>query len=140
MAEKQKIGWIGMGKMGVPMSQNLIKKGYTVTVYNRTKDKTKALADAGAKVADSIKALASGADVVISMISDDPVLEAISYGPGGAFEGLKSGGVFIDMSTVSPVASARVADAATTVTAVLERVQAPQTGKWTCRILDWRVN
>ena len=53
MADKQKIGWIGLGKMGVPMSQNLIKKGYSVTVYNRTKDKTKALADAGAKVADS---------------------------------------------------------------------------------------
>jgi 3-hydroxyisobutyrate dehydrogenase-like beta-hydroxyacid dehydrogenase len=46
------------------------------------------------------------------MISDDPALEALSYGPGGAFEGLKSGATFIDMSTVSPVASARVADAA----------------------------
>jgi 3-hydroxyisobutyrate dehydrogenase-like beta-hydroxyacid dehydrogenase len=112
MADKQKIGWIGLGKMGVPMSQNLIKKGYTVTAYNRTKDKGKALADAGAKVVDSAKAAASGADVVISMISDDPVLEAISYGPNGAFEGLKSGATFIDMSTVSPVASARVADAA----------------------------
>ncbi|MEW6665356.1 MAG: NAD(P)-dependent oxidoreductase [Thermodesulfobacteriota bacterium] len=112
MADKQKIGWIGLGKMGVPMSQNLVKKGYSVTVYNRTKEKTKALADAGAKVADSPKAVASAADVIISMISDDPVLEAISYGPGGAFEGMKSGGIFIDMSTVSPVASARVAEKA----------------------------
>ena len=112
MADKQKIGWIGLGKMGVPMSQNLIKKGYTLTVYNRTKDKTKALADAGAKVVDSPKAAASGADVIISMISDDPALEAISYGPNGAFEGAKSGAIFIDMSTVSPVASAKVADAA----------------------------
>jgi 3-hydroxyisobutyrate dehydrogenase-like beta-hydroxyacid dehydrogenase len=112
MAEKQKIGWIGLGKMGVPMSQNLIKKGYTVTVYNRTKEKSKALADQGAKVADSPKAAAAGADVIISMISDDPVLEAISYGHDGAFAGAKSGAVFIDMSTVSPVASARVAEAA----------------------------
>lgn len=112
MADKQKIGWIGLGKMGVPMSQNLVKKGYSLTVYNRTKDKTKALADVGAKVADSPKAAASGADVVISMISDDPVLEAISYGPNGAFEGAKSGSIFIDMSTVSPDASARVAEAA----------------------------
>jgi 3-hydroxyisobutyrate dehydrogenase len=86
--------------MGVPMSQNLIKKGYTLTVYNRTKDKTKALADAGAKVVDSPKAAASGADVIISMISDDPALEAISYGPNGAFDGAKSA-IFIDMSTVS---------------------------------------
>jgi 3-hydroxyisobutyrate dehydrogenase-like beta-hydroxyacid dehydrogenase len=111
MAEKQKIGWIGLGKMGVPMSQNLLKKGYSVTVYNRSKEKTKALADAGAKVADTPKAAASGADVIISMISDDPVLEAVSYGPNGAFEGAKSGAVFIDMSTVSPGASARVAEA-----------------------------
>lgn len=111
MAEKQKIGWIGLGKMGVPMSQNLLKKGYSVTVYNRTKDKTKALADQGAKVADTPKAAAAGADVIISMISDDPVLEAVSYAPNGAFEGAKSGAVFIDMSTVSPEASARVAEA-----------------------------
>ncbi len=112
MADKQKIGFIGLGKMGVPMSQNLIKKGYTLTVYNRTKDKAKALADAGAKVVDSPKAAASGAEVIISMISDDAALEAISYGPNGAFEGAKSGAVFIDMSTVSPVSSARVAEAA----------------------------
>jgi 3-hydroxyisobutyrate dehydrogenase-like beta-hydroxyacid dehydrogenase len=108
MAEKQKIGWIGLGKMGVPMATNLVKKGYTVTVYNRTKGKTKALADQGAKVVGSPKEAAAGADVFISMVSDDPALEGISYGPNGAFEGAKSGAVFIDMSTVSPVASARV--------------------------------
>jgi len=109
MADKQKIGWIGLGKMGIPMSQNLLKAGYPLTVYNRTKEKTKELAGAGAKVADSIKTLAAGVDVVISMISDDPVLEAVSKGEGGAFEGAKSGNIFIDMSTVSPAASARVA-------------------------------
>lgn len=108
MADKQKIAWIGLGKMGVPMSTNLVKKGYGVTVYNRTKDKAKALAEQGAKVAGSPKEAAAGADVMISMISDDPALEAVSYGPNGAFEGAKSGAVFIDMSTVSPVASARV--------------------------------
>ncbi len=112
MAGKEKIGWIGLGKMGVPMSKNLVKKGYTVTVYNRTKDKTKELAAEGAKVADTPKALAADADVIISMISDDPVLEAISTGPNGAFEGAKAGTIFIDMSTVSPVASGRVAAAA----------------------------
>jgi 3-hydroxyisobutyrate dehydrogenase-like beta-hydroxyacid dehydrogenase len=112
MADKQKIAWIGLGKMGVPMSQNLVKKGYSVTVYNRTPDKAKPLADVGAKVAGSAKEAAAGADVIISMISDDPVLEAVSYGPGGAFEGAKSGAVYIDMSTVSPAASARVDAAA----------------------------
>jgi len=107
MAENLKIAWIGLGKMGVPMAQNLIKKGYTVTAYNRTK---KALE--GATIADTPKAAATGADVIISMISDDPVLEAISYGPNGAFEGAKQGAIFIDMSTVSPGSSARVDEAA----------------------------
>jgi 3-hydroxyisobutyrate dehydrogenase-like beta-hydroxyacid dehydrogenase len=112
MSAKQKIGWIGLGKMGIPMSQNLLKADYPVTVYNRTKEKTKALADAGAQVADAPKALAADADVIISMISDDPVLEAVSTGADGTFAGAKSGAIFIDMSTVSPAASARVAAAA----------------------------
>ncbi len=112
MGEKQKIGWIGLGKMGIPMSKNLVKKGYLVTVYNRTKEKTNELAAEGAKVADSPKALAADSEVILSMISDDPALEAISFGKDGAFEGAKSGTIFIDMSTVSPISSARVAEAA----------------------------
>ena len=75
-------------------------------VYNRTKGKTKELADQGAQVADSPKAVAAGADVIISMISDNPALEAVSIGPEGAFETAKSGTIYIDMSTVSPVVSA----------------------------------
>jgi 3-hydroxyisobutyrate dehydrogenase-like beta-hydroxyacid dehydrogenase len=113
MSEKQKIGWIGLGKMGIPMSKNLVKKGYSVTVYNRTKEKTKELAAEGAKVADSPKSLAANVDVIISMISDDAVLEAVSIGKDGAFEGAKSGAIYIDMSTVSPVSSAKVAEVAT---------------------------
>jgi len=112
MSEKQKIGWIGLGKMGVPMSKNLIKKGYPLTVYNRTKEKTKELASEGAKVADSPKELASVSDVVISMISDDPALEEVSIGKNGVFEGAKPGLIYIDMSTVSPVSSGKVAEAA----------------------------
>ncbi|RLB32015.1 MAG: NAD(P)-dependent oxidoreductase [Deltaproteobacteria bacterium] len=109
MGDKLKIGWIGLGKMGIPMSTNLVKAGYPLKVYNRTKEKTKELADQGAEVADSPKAAAEGQDVVVSMISDDSALEAVSIGPGGAFEGAKSGTIFVDMSTVSPGASARVA-------------------------------
>ena len=110
MADKLKVGWVGLGKMGIPMSKNLVKAGYPVTVYNRTKAKTKQVE--GAQVADSPKAAAAGMDVIISMISDDTALEAISFGPGGAFEGAKSGAVYIDMSTVSPASSACVAEAA----------------------------
>ena len=126
MANKQKIGWIGLGKMGDPMSKNLIKAGYPVTVWNRTAGKTTALAEAGAQVADSIKDMVAESDVIISMISDDPVLEAVSIGAGGAFEAAKKGAIFIDMSTVSPVASARVAEGAEN--AGLQYLRAPVSG------------
>jgi 3-hydroxyisobutyrate dehydrogenase-like beta-hydroxyacid dehydrogenase len=112
MSEKQRVGWVGLGKMGIPMSKNLLKKGYPVTVYNRTKQKTRELAAEGAKVEDSPKALAANSDVIISMISDDPALEEVSIGKNGAFEGAKTRAIYIDMSTVSPVASARVAEVA----------------------------
>jgi 3-hydroxyisobutyrate dehydrogenase-like beta-hydroxyacid dehydrogenase len=112
VADKQRIGWIGLGKMGIPMSKNLMKKGYSVAVYNRTKDKTREFAAEGVKVVDSPKALAGDAQVIISMISDDPVLETVSIGPDGAFATAKAGTIYIDMSTVSPLASARVAEVA----------------------------
>lgn len=112
MADKQKIGWIGLGKMGDPMSLNLLKAGYPVTVWNRSKEKAQPLADAGATVADSIAGLVKESDVVISMISEDQALETISMGDGGIFGAAKEGTIYIDMSTVSPEASARVAAAA----------------------------
>jgi len=109
MADKQKIGWIGLGKMGDPMSQNLLKAGYQVTVWNRSQEKAKAVVDAGATLVGSIADVAKQCDVVISMISDDPALESVS---AGVFEAAAKGTIYIDMSTVSPVASARVAAAA----------------------------
>ncbi|MBW2065270.1 MAG: NAD(P)-dependent oxidoreductase [Deltaproteobacteria bacterium] len=112
MAERLKIGWIGLGKMGIPMSTNLIKAGFPVTVYNRTKEKTKELVDQGAEVADSPKTLAEGKDVVISMIADDGALEAVSYASEGAFQNAAPGLIYVDMSTVSPDASAKVAEEA----------------------------
>jgi 3-hydroxyisobutyrate dehydrogenase-like beta-hydroxyacid dehydrogenase len=112
MAAKPEIGWIGLGKMGIPMSKNLIKAGYALTVYNRTKAKTKDLAGQGAGVADSPKELTAAVDIIISMVSDDPALESLSIGPDGAFREARAGAIYIDMSTVSPEASARVADEA----------------------------
>lgn len=112
MDEKPKIGFIGLGKMGNPMSKNLIKVGYALSVYDIIEEKVRELAEQGAHVGDSLKALAAGVDVIISMIPDDRVLEAVSFGPEGAFEGAKAGAIYIDMSTVSPVASARVAEVA----------------------------
>lgn len=112
MTENAKIGWIGLGKMGDPMSRNLLKAGYPVAVYNRTQEKADALAAEGATVANNMAALGSASDVVISMISDDAVLKAVSFDAGGCFEGMSAGSIFIDMSTVSPALSAQVAKAA----------------------------
>lgn len=104
----KKIGWIGVGTMGKPMSMRLVDAGYEVTVYNRTPEKTKEVAAKGAKVAQSIPELAAANEVVFSMIADSPALEEV-----GALvtQSAKPGTVFIDMSTVSPEASARVGQA-----------------------------
>jgi 3-hydroxyisobutyrate dehydrogenase len=108
----QSVGWIGLGKMGDPMARNLVKAGMPLTVYNRTRERTSGLEAEGAAVADSPQALAGAVDVVISMVSDDHGLEAVSFGPDGTFAAMAPGAVFIDMSTVSPALSARVAEAA----------------------------
>ena len=116
MVEKLKIGWIGLGKMGNPISRNLLKAGYPLTVYDVVQSATAELAREGAKPADSSKAVASDTDVVISMIPDDHALEEVSMGSKGVFEGAKPGCIYIDMSTVSPVLSARVGEAAEAIT------------------------
>lgn len=112
ISDDQKIGWIGLGKMGIPMSKNLLKADYVLIVNDLIEERMKQLADQGAQVADRPKALAGDFDVIISMISDDPALEAVAIGPDGAFETAKPGTIFIDMSTVSPAVSARVAGVA----------------------------
>jgi len=80
MAEKEKIGFVGLGKMGNPMVKRLIEKGYAVTVYDRIKERAKELTAAGALVADSSKAVAISADEMITMIPDDPAIEAVALG------------------------------------------------------------
>jgi 2-hydroxy-3-oxopropionate reductase len=96
------IGFIGLGIMGQPMARNLLKAGYTVSVYNRTKARARPLEADGARVAASARECASGSDVVITIVTDSPDVEAVLFGPDGAVEGAKEGAVFIDMSTISP--------------------------------------
>lgn len=111
MSDKPTVGWIGLGKMGIPMAQNLVKSGQPLVVFNRTSDKAKPLADQGAKVASSMRNLAGQSAIIISMISDDAALESVATGPDGILHDAKRGSIFVDMSTVSPAASARVAAA-----------------------------
>lgn len=106
-----RIGWIGVGAMGAPMCANLLKAGHRVSVYDRQPARAGALRAAGAHCADSLRELAGGADVLFSMIFDDAGLRDIVTGAEGLARHARAGSVFVDMSTVSPAASAAVAPA-----------------------------
>jgi len=94
-----KIGFIGLGAMGKPMAENLIRAGFAVGVFNRTRNKTKGLSQMGASVSSSPKELGLGAEVVIVMVSNSPDVEAVILGEEGAIRGLRPGSVVIDMGT-----------------------------------------
>ena len=102
MTGKETVGFIGLGIMGLPMSQNLIKAGFPLVVYNRTREKTKALADQGATVADSAMEVARQSTTIVIMVSDSPDVEDVVLGKDGVIEGVQEGSVVIDMSTISP--------------------------------------
>lgn len=100
-----KLGFVGLGIMGLPMSLNLRRAGFTLAVYNRTEARAKPLADAGAKVCASPKEVADNAEVIFTCVSDTPDVEHVIFGEGGLIEGAKEGSVVVDMSTISPEAS-----------------------------------
>ena len=105
------IGFIGMGTMGAPMAGRLIEVGHDLTIHNRTRAREEALAERGAARASSPKEAAAGADLVITMVSDTPDVEAVILGPDGAIHGMKEGAVLVDMSTISPTATREIARA-----------------------------
>ena len=110
MAEKKKrIGFIGLGVMGRPMALNLLKAGYPMVVWNRTRSKMKSLLEAGAEGADSPREVAEKSDVVITMVTDSPDVEEVILGPNGVIHGAHPGLVVIDMSTISPTVTRRIA-------------------------------
>ncbi|HLJ42403.1 MAG TPA: NAD(P)-dependent oxidoreductase [Candidatus Acidoferrales bacterium] len=108
---KPKVGLIGLGLMGLPMGRNLLKAGFPLTVWNRTRSKAEQLEKEGAKVADSPRKVAAASDVTFTIVSDPPALEQVLWGEPGALAGLRKGSVLIDSSTVSPVLARRVAQA-----------------------------
>lgn len=109
MNQNTKIGWIGLGLMGTPMSQQLIKAGYPVTVYNRNKTKEESLKAAGADTAASPAELLQQTDVVTIMVTDDKAIQEIFTGDGGLLIANASGKIIINMSTVSPAISKEMA-------------------------------
>ncbi|MFF8309129.1 2-hydroxy-3-oxopropionate reductase [Streptomyces lydicus] len=112
MSTLPKIAWIGLGIMGSPMAENLIKAGYAVTGYTLEQDKLERLAHNGGTAAGSIAEAVADADVVITMVPASPQVEAIAYGPEGIVENAKSGALLIDMSSITPQTSIDLAKAA----------------------------
>ncbi|MGD8952554.1 MAG: NAD(P)-dependent oxidoreductase, partial [Desulfobacterales bacterium] len=104
------VAFIGMGTMGAPMALNLLKAGHSVTVHNRTRNKEEAVAAAGARRAPSPAEAAEGAEVVITCVSDTPDVEKIILGETGVLHGAAPGTIVVDMSTVSPSATRRIAE------------------------------
>lgn len=105
MTNTTKIGWIGLGLMGNPMSQQLLKAGYPVTVYNRSKDKEAELKEQGATTASTPKELIQQTDVVIIMVTDDKAINEIFTGQDGLLKADVKDKIIINMSTVSPAIS-----------------------------------
>jgi len=97
-----KVGIAGTGRMGAAIAARLMGVGHELTVWNRTIEKTKELAAAGAKVAASPAALAGSAEVVITILTDEKAIEALYSGPQGLLSGGVTGKLFIEMSTVRP--------------------------------------
>ena len=96
------IGVAGLGAMGAALTARLMEVGHRVTVWNRTADKTKPLAAAGAKVAATPAALAQSSEAVITMLTDKAAIDAVYSGPDGLLSGDVKGKLFIDMSTLAP--------------------------------------
>tara|TARA_R110002126_G_scaffold60881_6_gene157944 strand:- start:43 stop:906 length:864 start_codon:yes stop_codon:yes gene_type:complete len=105
-----KIGWIGLGNMGNPMVQNLLKAGYNITVYNRSKDKELALINLGASSASSPEELLNTCDVVITMLSNDAAVKEVFENKNGLLATANPGKLIINMSTVAPETSRYLAN------------------------------
>ena len=100
--KNEKIGFIGLGIMGEPMAKNLIKAGFDLIVYNRTKSKTASLKQLGAIVANTPSEVANNSKYIITMLTDSPDVEEVILGQDGVYQGIQNDSIVIDMSTISP--------------------------------------
>jgi len=103
------LGFVGLGAMGGEMVKRLLDAGHTVTGFNRTKARAQWLLEMGMRWGESPREVAQAADVVITMVKDTEALLAVAQGPDGLLGGLGPGKLFLDMSTVSPLASQKLA-------------------------------
>jgi len=102
----KKIGFIGIGLMGLPMSKNIVKAGYNLTVFNRSKNKAEPLKEFGAKISNTLKDAVDGSDIVITMLTDDTAVDEVMNN-SDFLNNLKPGAIVIDMSSVKPTTATK---------------------------------
>ena len=120
------IGFVGLGIKGRPMAKNLIKAGYSLTVFDVIGTNVEQVVTEGASAASSAKEVAANTSVVITMVPDSADSEAAIMGPNGVLEGASKGSVVIDMSSIAPGVSQKIADACES--AGVEFLDAPVSG------------
>lgn len=101
----QRVGFIGMGLMGVPMSLRLAAAGFPLCVYNRNREKTRPVQQAGAQVADNLAQLAAHSDLIMLCISDTDAVRELLFAPDGLAQHLQAGQILIDFSSIDPSAT-----------------------------------
>ena len=109
---KSRIGWIGTGVMGRWMCQHVIQKGYSATVYNRSREKAQPLIDLGAAFADTPKAVAERSDIVFAIVGFPKDVREVFLGTNGALAGSKPGTILVDMTTSDPSLAKEIHEAA----------------------------
>lgn len=103
------VGVIGIGLLGKAVATRLVNSGHKVTVYNRTREKTRPLEELNAVVAESPKKVAQKSDIVFTIVKDADAVESVAFGKDGIVEGNHDGLVVADMSTINPISSRRIA-------------------------------
>ncbi len=109
---KTRVGWIGTGVMGNSMCVHLIDKGFSATVYNRSKEKAEKLLAKGAKWADTPRQVAENSDIVFSIVGYPHDVRTVTLGPDGALAGSKAGVILVDMTTSEPSLAREIAEKA----------------------------
>jgi len=105
---KKKIGFIGLGVMGKPMSLNLLKAGYEVMAFDINQNSLNEVVKAGAKRGESLKIIGENSEVIITLLPNSPQVEEVICGKNGVLEGIKEGTIIIDMSSISPIVAKKV--------------------------------
>jgi len=105
----EKVGFVGLGIMGQPMARNLRRAGYPLWVFARREERATPLVEEGATACVSPRAVAENSDIVITIVSDTPDVEAVILGENGIVPGARPGAVVVDMSTISPSATRAIA-------------------------------